>query len=47
MHLDMVKKIKPAATALYAALSPEQKQKADQLMPGGMMGMGGKHKPGM
>ncbi len=47
MHLDMIKKIKPAATALYTALSPEQKQKADQLMPGGMMGMRGMGKGGM
>ena len=50
MHLDMIKKIKPSATALYAALSAEQKKKADLLMPGGMMGMGGmdgKHKRGM
>ena len=29
--------------ALYAALTPEQKKKADALMPGGM-GMGGMHK---
>ena len=41
MHLDMLKKIKPAATALYNALSAEQKQKADLLLPGGMMGMRG------
>lgn len=41
-HLQAVKKIRPAAEALYAALSAEQKQKADALMPGGMgMGMGG------
>ena len=32
-HLEMMKKIRPAATALYAALTPEQKQKADTLMP--------------
>ncbi len=42
-HLEGLKKIRPAATALYAALTPEQKQKADALMPGGMgMHMGGK-----
>lgn len=29
-----LKEIKPALTALYAALSPEQKQKADQLLTG-------------
>ncbi len=32
-HLEAMKKIRPAATALYAALTPEQKQKADALMP--------------
>lgn len=42
-HLETMKKIRPAATALYAALTPEQKKKADALMPGGM-GMGGMHK---
>lgn len=41
-HLEMMKKIRPAATALYAALSAEQKTKADALMPGAMgMNMGG------
>jgi hypothetical protein len=41
-HLQAVKKIRPAAEALYAALGAEQKQKADMLMPaGGAMGMGG------
>lgn len=43
-HLEAMKKLRPAAEALYAALSPEQKQKADTLMPGGMgmhMGMMG------
>ncbi len=41
-HLEGMKKIRPAATALYAALSPEQKKKADTLMPGAMgMKMGG------
>mgnify|MGYP001590135443 CR=1 FL=1 len=39
-HLEAIKKIRPAAEALYAALSPEQKKKADYLMPGGMGGMG-------
>ena len=39
-HLQSMKKIRPAAEALYAALSAEQKQKADMLMPGGAMGMG-------
>lgn len=47
-HLEMMKKIRPAATALYAALSAEQKTKADALMPSmpGAMGMnmGGMHK---
>lgn len=41
-HVQAVKNIRPAATALYAALSPEQKKKADALMPGVMgthMGM--------
>lgn len=45
-HLEAVRKIKPAATALYAALSPEQKKKADIFLPGpfGMsMGMTGMH----
>ena len=42
-HLETMKKIRPAATALYAALTPEQKKKADALMPGGM-GMGAMHK---
>jgi TRAP-type uncharacterized transport system substrate-binding protein len=32
-HLEAMKKIRPAATALYAALTPEQKKKADELMP--------------
>lgn len=45
-HLEMMKKIRPAATALYAALSPEQKTKADALMPlmpgAAGMKMGGK-----
>jgi len=41
-HLQAVKKIRPVAEALYAALGAEQKQKADMLMPaGGAMGMGG------
>ena len=41
-HLEGMKKIRPAATALYAALSLEQKKKADTLMPGAMgMKMGG------
>lgn len=39
-RLEAIKKIQPAATALYAALTPEQKQKADALLPGGM-GMAG------
>ncbi|HAK63871.1 MAG TPA: hypothetical protein DCO82_11580, partial [Alphaproteobacteria bacterium] len=34
-HLQAVKKIRPAAEALYAALGAEQKQKADMLMPAG------------
>ncbi len=41
-HVQAVKNIRPAATALYDALSPEQKKKADALMPGVMgthMGM--------
>ncbi|MEQ1887657.1 MAG: Spy/CpxP family protein refolding chaperone [Alphaproteobacteria bacterium] len=48
-HLEAMKKIHPAAAALYEALSPEQKLKADALMPGGMgmhmgaMKMGGMH----
>ncbi len=47
-HLEMMKKIRPAATALYAALSPEQKQKADALMPlmPGAVGMKMGGKPG-
>lgn len=43
-HLEAMKKQRPAAEALYAALTPEQKLKADALMPGGMgmhMGMMG------
>lgn len=32
-HLEAMKKIRPAATALYEALTPEQKKKADELMP--------------
>lgn len=32
-HLETMKKIRPAATALYAELTPEQKKKADALMP--------------
>lgn len=41
-HLEAMKKIRPAATALYAALTPEQKKKADALMPGAAgMKMGG------
>lgn len=32
-HLEAMKKIRPAATALYAELTPEQKKKADALMP--------------
>ncbi len=41
-HLEAMKKIRPAATALYTALTPEQKKKADVLMPGAMgMKMGG------
>jgi LTXXQ motif family protein len=31
-HLAAMKKIKPALDALYQALSPEQRQKADQLI---------------
>lgn len=46
-HLETIKKIRPAAEALYAALSPEQKQKADALMPGGMGMMGGMGGMGM
>lgn len=51
-HLEAVRKIKPAATALYAALSPEQKKKADTFLPGpfgmsmGMPGMHGMHEMG-
>ncbi len=47
-HLETMKKIRPAATALYAALSPEQKQKADALMPlmPGAVGMKMGGKPG-
>jgi len=45
-HLEAMKKIRPAATALYEALSAEQKQKADALMPlmpgAAGMKMGGK-----
>jgi len=41
-HMESLKKIRPAATALYAALTPDQKTKADALMPGAMgMRMGG------
>lgn len=40
-HLEAMKAVLPAATALYAALTPEQKLKADALMPGGMGMMGG------
>ncbi len=32
----MLKELKPALTALYAALSDDQKKKADQLLGGGM-----------
>ena len=47
-HLETMKKIRPAATALYAALTPEQKQKADALMPlmPGAVGMKMGGKPG-
>ena len=31
-HLAAIKKIKPALDALYQALAPEQRQKADQLI---------------
>jgi len=47
-HLETMKKIRPAATVLYAALTPEQKQKADALMPlmPGAVGMKMGGKPG-
>ncbi len=47
-HLETMKKIRPAATALYAALTPEQKTKADALMPlmPGAVGMKMGGKPG-
>ncbi len=47
-HLETMKKIRPAATALYAALSAEQKTKADALMPlmPGAVGMKMGGKPG-
>jgi hypothetical protein len=35
-QLDALKAIRPAAVALYAGLTPEQKKKADQLTAGGM-----------
>lgn len=38
-QLDVLKTYRPAATALYAALTPEQKKKADDLGVGGRMGM--------
>jgi Spy/CpxP family protein refolding chaperone len=31
-HLSAMKKIKPALDALYQVLTPEQRQKADQLI---------------
>jgi hypothetical protein len=34
-HLAAMKKIKPALEALYQALTPEQRQKADQLIRNG------------
>jgi len=47
-HLETMKKIRPAATALYATLTPEQKTKADALMPlmPGAVGMKMGGKPG-
>ena len=47
-HLETMKKIRPAAAALYAALTPEQKTKADALMPliPGAVGMKMGGKPG-
>ena len=47
-HLEAMKKIRPAATALYGALSAEQKTKADALMPlmPGAVGMKMGGKPG-
>ncbi len=47
-HLETMKKIRPAATALYTALTPEQKTKADALMPlmPGAVGMKMGGKPG-
>ena len=40
-HLEALRKFKAAVDPLYAALSPEQKKTADELLmgPTGMMGM--------
>jgi len=38
-HLEVFKKVKSAAIPLYNALSPDQKQTADSLLMGMVMGM--------